>query len=242
MRHIKLFEAFLAKKNPDYKKPEYEFKEFYRIFKNYPELRSLIPSAIDHKIFDIKADGFDGEPKWLNRHVDPPSRPDEITTNALLRIAEEKDPRFVPFILWCQELFEQGRMEKMTLDYIRPRLTSQFKNHDWMALEKDPDYLDKCEAEYKKTIPAGLDDETLGNTLGLVQKYPDITINMAQFWIYIKGSIAHFNRVEENGGELPCTQFILYNGKYYTVGGRRRMFWHFYNNADPTVWVIETSV
>ena len=39
MKHIKLFEAFLAKKNPNYKKPEYEFKEFYRAFKNYPELR-----------------------------------------------------------------------------------------------------------------------------------------------------------------------------------------------------------
>ena len=130
-------------------------------------------------------------------------------------------------------------MEKMTLDYIRPRLRSNFKNHDWDALEKNPDFLDKCQNEYNKAIEAGLDDDTLENTLGLVQKYPDITINMAQFWVYVKGSIAHFNRVEESGGQLPCTQFILYRGKYYTVGGRRRMFWHFYNHIDPTVWVID---
>ena len=84
MKHIKLFEAFLAKRNPNYKKPEYEFKEFYRAFKNYPELRSLLPSDIDQRIFDIKADGFAGEPKWLEKHVDPPSKPDEITTDALL--------------------------------------------------------------------------------------------------------------------------------------------------------------
>jgi hypothetical protein len=238
MKHIKLFEAFLAKKNPVYKKPEYEFKEFYRVFKNYPELKALLPSDIDQKIFDIKADGFNGEPKWLEKHVDPPSKSDEITTEALLILAEQNDPRFIPLIIWCRELFEQGEMEKMPLDYIRPRLSSNFKNHDWDALEKNPDFLDECEREYNKAIAAGLDDATISNTLGLVQKYPDITINMAQFWIYIKGSIAHFNRVEASGGELPCTQFILYRGNYYTVGGRRRMFWHFYNHVDPTVWVI----
>ena len=239
MKHIKLFEAFLAKRNPNYKKPEYEFKEFYRTFKKYTELRELLPNEIDQDIFDIREDGFDGEPKWLETHVDPPSKPGEITTDELLKIAEEEDQRFVPFILWCQELFERGEMEKLTLDYIRPRLSSNFKNHDWDILEKDPDYLDKCESEYNKAIEAGLDDYILGNTLGLVQKYPSITISMAQFWTYIKGSIAHFNRVEESGGQLPCTQFILYKGNYYTIGGRRRMFWHFYNHVDPTVWIME---
>ena len=239
MRHIKLFEAFLAKRNPNYKKPEYEFKEFYRAFKKYLELRDLLPSDIDQEIFDVIEDGFDGEPKWLEHHVDPPSRPKEITTEELIKIAERMDPRFIPFILWCRDLFERGMMEKMTLDYIRPRLISNFKNHDWDALEKDPAFLDQCETEYKKAIAAGLDDKTINNTLGLVQKYPDIAINMAQFWIYVKGSIAHFNNVEESGGQLPCTQFILYNGNYYTIGGRRRMFWHFYNHVDPTVWLME---
>ena len=56
MRHIKLFEAFSSRKNPKYKKPEYEFKEFYRTFKLYPELRSLLPSYIDQKIFDVESD------------------------------------------------------------------------------------------------------------------------------------------------------------------------------------------
>jgi hypothetical protein len=239
MKYIKLFESFISKRNPNYKKPEYEFKEFYRAFKGYPELRALLPSDIDQDIFNVIGDGFNKEPKWLEHHVDPPSRLEEITTDSLIKIAEEEDPRFVPFIIWCRELFEQGEMDKLTLDYIRPRLRSNFKNHDWDALEKNPDFLDRCESEYNKAISVGLDDDTLNNTLGLVQKYPDITINMAQFWIYVKGSIAHFNRVEESGGQLPCTQFILYNGNYYTIGGRRRMFWHFYNHVDPTVWIME---
>ena len=239
MKHIKLFEDFKDKKNPSYKKPEYEFKEFYRVFKNYPELRSLLPTDIDQKVFDIKASGFQGEPKWLEKHLDPPSKSDEITTEDLLIIAEQNDPRFIPLIIWCRELFEQGEMEKMPLDYIRPRLSADFKNHDWAELEKNPDLLDQCEKEYNKAIDVGLDDDILNNTVGLVQEYPDITIWMAQFWTYVKGSIAHFNRVEASGGELPCTQFILYRGKYYTVGGRRRMFWHFYNHVDPTVWVMK---
>jgi hypothetical protein len=133
-------------------------------------------------------------------------------------------------------------MDKITLDYIRPRLRSNFKNHDWDVLEKNPDFLDQCEREYNKAIAIGLDDDTLNNTLGLVQKYPDIVINMAQFWTYVKGSIAHFNNVEESGGQLPCTQFILYNGNYYTIGGRRRMFWHFYNHIDPTVWIMNGNI
>lgn len=239
MKYIKLFEAFKTKRNPVYKKPEYEFKEFYRAFKNYPELREIIPSDVDQEIFNVTEDGFDGEPKWLEKHVDPPSKSDEITTNELLRIAEERDPRFVPFIIWCDDLFETGVMEKIPIEYLRKRLTSEFKNHDWDILEEDPDYLDKCESEYNKAIEAGLDDGILSNTLGLVQKYPGININMAQFWIYIKGSIDHFNRVEESGGKLPCTQFILHRGNYYTIGGRRRMFWHFYNNVDPTVWIMD---
>lgn len=239
MKYIKLFEAFLAKRNPNYKKPEYEFKEFYRAFKSYPELMELLPPEIDISIFKIEAGGHEGEPEWLEKHVDPPSKPDEITTDELLGIAEEEDPRFVPFILWCQELFECGEMEKLTLDYIRPRLSSNFKNHDWNQLEEDPDFLGSCESEYNKAIEAGLNDDTLKGT-GLVQKYPNVIIWKAQFWAhYAKRSIAHFNRVEDSGGLLPCTQFILYKGNYYTIGGRRRMFWHFYNHVDPTVWIME---
>jgi len=171
--------------------------------------------------------------------VDPPSQPHQITTDELLGEAEKEEPEFVPFILWCRELFDGGEMEKLTLDFIRPKITTNFKNHDWGPLEEDPNYLDSCEEEYNKAIEAGLDDETLNNTKGLVQKYPNIKIPKAQSWTYFKGSIAHFNRVEASGGELPCTQFILHGGNYYTIGGRRRMFWHFYNHVDPTVWIME---
>ena len=238
MKYIRLFETFKAKRNALYKKPEYEFKEFYRAFKNYPELRDLIPSHIAQEIFNVTGDGFDGEPKWLENHVNPPSKSNEISTNDLLKIAEVRDPRFVPFIIWCRDLFETGVMEKIPIEYLRKKLSSKFKNHDWDILEKDPDYLDKCESEYNKAIEAGLNDYKLGNEKGLVQKYPGISINMAQFWTYVKESIAYFNRVQEGGGQLPCTQFILYKGNYYTIGGRRRMFWHFYNREDPTLWIM----
>lgn len=239
MKHIELFESFIGGKSPKYKKPEFEFKEFYRAFKNFEELRELLPKDIDEGIFEVEGSGYDKEPEWIDAHVDPPSREGEIGTEELISIAKKEDPRFVPFIEWCYDLFESGKMEKMKLEFIRQGISSRFKNHDWDILEKDPDFLKNCEGEFKKAIEAGLDDDTLNNTLGLVKKYPHIRISNAQFWTYIKGSINHFNRTEKSGGELPCTQFILFKGNYYTIGGRRRMFWHFYNKIDPTVWIMK---
>jgi len=238
MKYIKLFESFTPRKNPNYKKPEYEFKEFYRVFKKYPELRPFLPVEVDPGVYEVKGTGFDDEPIWVEHHFDPPGRPGEISTDELIKIAEREDPRFIPLIEGCRELFETGKMEKISLDFIRKGLNSSFKGHDWHVLQEDPNFLETCETEYNKALSVGLDDKALKSELGLVQKYPDIIINRAQFWVYVKRSIAHFNKVEESGGQLPCTQFILHNGNYYTVGGRRRMFWHFYNHIDPTCWIM----
>jgi hypothetical protein len=238
MKHIKLFEAFTGN-SPIYKTPEYEFKEFYRAFKNFPEIRDILPATVDQKVFQIKGDGFGGEPAWLEAHVDPPSRAEEINTKELIEIAKNKDPRFVPLIQFCQQLFESGKMEKMSLNFMASKLSTVFKNHDWNIMEKSPDYLTRCESEYEKALAVGLDDKKITGTLGLVKKYPQINIPQAQFWTYIKGSIAHFDHTVSAGKEIPCTQFILHNGKYYTIGGRRRMFWHFFNKIDPTVWIMK---
>lgn len=49
----------------------------------------------------------------------------------------------------------------------------------------------------------------------------------------------HIKLFENFLDNAPVKHFILYNGNYYTIGGRRRMFWHFYNHVDPTVWIME---
>jgi hypothetical protein len=114
-----------------------------------------------------------------------------------------------------------------------------FKSHDWHEVKENPNYLDECEAEYNKAIDAGLNSKSL-NKKRLVKKYPDIKISYAQSWSgYFKNSIDYFNSVADGGGELPCTQFITHDDIYYTIGGRRRMFWHFYNNLNPKVWLIK---
>lgn len=244
MKKIKSFTQFfeavttMANK-PKYKKPEYEFKEFYRVFKNNPELREILPQNIDQVIFSVKGDGFEGEPEWIDTHCDPPSREGEITTPELIEIAEEEDPRFIPFITYCQELFEKGKMETLTLDFMIPNLDDKFKGHDWHVIKENPEYLNDCETEYKKALAAGIKNDQELNKTGLVKKYPGVKINFAQFWsLYAKGSINYFNSAVSKGKEIPCTQFILHDGVYYTVGGRRRMFWHFYNKFNPTVWII----
>ena len=241
MLHLKTFsQLFESISTPRYKRPEFEFKEFYRAFKNNPPLREMLPNDIDQEIFNVRGQGFKGEPKWLEKHLDPPGNSGEyFGTPELVEIAEKKDPRFVPFILYCQDLLESGKMEKISLEELRSGLRTKFKNHEWDDLEKDPDLLDKCKKEYEKAIEAGLDDVSL-NKKGLVQKYPEIDIPKAMYWSgYFKGSIDYFDSVADSGGELPVTQFILHNGIYYTIGGRRRMFWHFYHKLNPTVWVID---
>ena len=240
MKHIKLFEAFLSESSnrPRYRKPEYEFKEFYRAFRNYPELREILPDDIDGEIFNVKGTGFDGEPEWIDTHCDPPSKPGEIATPELIQLAEGEDPRFIPLIEFCQDLFESGQMEALPLSEITPNLESKFKNHEWHEIQKNPDFLKDCEKEYMKLKKLGLKDEEIDQK-GLVQRFPSVNIPKVHFWyLYAKDSIGYFDSVLEKGGEIPCTQFILHNGIYYTIGGRRRMFWHFYNGFDPTVWVI----
>lgn len=242
MKHIKTFsQLFESFSNPKYKKPEFEFKEFYRVFKKNVPLRKVLPNNIDQGIFKVKGTGFEGEPKWMEKHLDPPGKSGEnFGTAELIKIAEEEDPRFVPFILWCQNLFESGKMEKISLETLRSGLRTKFKNHEWHDLEEDPDLLDKCKEAYEKAIKAGLDGPRLTNETGLVQKYPEIDIQKAITWAgYLGGSINYFNSVADSGGELPVTQFILHKGIYYTIGGRRRMFWHFYHKLDPTVWIMD---
>jgi hypothetical protein len=235
-----------VRKSPKYKKPEFEFKEFYRAFKNNPSLQELLPKDIDKKIFSIEGGGFEGEPKWIELHLDPPSKQKGedgvevqlIGTKDFLEVAKKEDERFIPFIKFTEKLFNSGSIKEIKLDYILSNMDN-FKSHDWHELKENPNYLDECEAEYNKAIGAGLNSKSL-NKKGLVKKYPDIKINYAQSWSgYFKNSIDYFNSVADGGGELPCTQFITHDDIYYTIGGRRRMFWHFYNNLNPKVWLIK---
>lgn len=226
MIYLKTFsQLFESVTNPQYKEPEFEIKEFYRAFKKYPELRASLPEEVDPEIFSRVSDGFDGEPAWLE------------SGDALLQ-AEAKDPAFIPFIRFCEDLFRSGSMEKIPLANMYSGLSTRFKNHDWSAIEKDPDLLAKCKEEYDKALAVGLTQRQLTTEQGLVQKYPDIQMKWAIIWAgYFKDSIDYFDKVAEGGDPLPVTSFIEWNGTYYTVGGRRRMFWHFYHKLDPTVWV-----
>jgi hypothetical protein len=238
--------------SPKYKKPEFEFKEFYRAFKKNPSLRELLPKDIDRKIFKIKGDGFDGEPKWIGLHLDPPSKQKSedgseeiqlIGTQDFLKVAEKEDKRFVPFIKYCENLFNNGVMEELKLDFIIQNMDN-FKSHDWHEIKKNPKYLDQLEQAFQKASKAGLDSVSLNQTQ-LVKRYPEAKMSVEEFgdaqsWAgYFKDSINYFNSVAKEGGELPCTQFIVHDDIYYTIGGRRRMFWHFYNNLNPKVWLIK---
>ena len=72
MRHLKTFsQLFESISRPRYKKPEFEIKEFYRAFKKNLPLREMLPDDIDQGIFKVRGRGFEGEPKWMEKHLEP---------------------------------------------------------------------------------------------------------------------------------------------------------------------------
>jgi len=227
---------------PKYRLPEFEFKEFYRVFKNFPELQKMLPKEIDRKIFKIKADGFEGEPSWFFQHLDPPGAGShegggKFDTVELLKKAMKEDPRFIPFIEYTQKLFKGGNNTKMGYDEVVSGLDNKFLNHDWHDIKKDPDFLTKgkeAAEQFKKVAPG----ESMNQT-GLVKRFPDIDIPNGIAWdTYFGGTMNYLDKTVKAGIPLPTTQFIVKGGKYYTVGGRRRMFWHFLHKLDPTVYLI----
>ena len=241
MKHLKLFEDF-SRKTPRYRKPEFELKELYRTLKKLYKggMKGVLPKNIDPGIFDIyDPEGFEGEPKWLELHLDPPSGKDEkIGTEDLKEyiIENDLDERFLPFIDYCQSLFESGRPEKITVDFVR-RNSDKFKKSGFDEVLKDPKFPAEAKREYEKAKEAGIQDL---HQKGLQDKFPDINIGLAQWWNgYAADSFGFFDSSLAAGKEIPMTQFLKVGDDYYTIGGRRRMNWHILNGMDPTVWVVD---
>ena len=60
-----------------------------------------------------------------------------------------------------------------------------------------------------------------------------------QFVSYYGGSFDFFDKNIENGGEMPITSAIEIGGKWYIVGGNRRMTYYVLSGINPTIWLIK---
>ena len=244
---IMLFEEY-SRGEISYKKPEFEFKEFFRIFKR-PELKKLLPKEIDKTIFSDKVSGgssgsagssgssgsagFQGEPKSFELHLDPPYG-DMLDTNEFVSLLKtEKLEKYIPFLRWCQKLFKGGKMQEIPLDFIKKNM-DKFPNSDFEFLVKDPDYLDSSKRAWQDSKKRGINVFQKG----VIKKFPDV--QKAAFWGgYAGPSISRFDMMKKKGEKLPTTQMLKVGDKYHMIGGRRRMLWHIKNGIDPKIWVVE---
>lgn len=83
------------------------------------------------------------------------------------------------------------------------------------------------------------------NTEGVFKDFPDIDKEAYQLAVmyksYASGSFDHFDKAIENGEKMPLSSIIEINGKWYLVGGNRRMSYYCLSKINPVVWKIKLN-
>lgn len=219
---------------------------------------------IDKSIFGEKGKAMDSEPEEFEPVCeDENGRPtnasnDAVTSEDLLKMdkfhlkedGKEVDAdRYKDFIRMCRDLFWTGRSYQM-VDGDIERLAEESGEIGRAAFSEfmgSTGEVEKIKAAYKRTMDF-LDSkgEEL-NTKGLYVKYPEHFDEKGkedyqlatQFKLYIEGSWGHFDKVIKSGKEMPLSSVIEIGGKWYLVGGNRRMSYWCQNGKLPVIWLIK---
>ena len=81
------------------------------------------------------------------------------------------------------------------------------------------------------------------NTPQVFKDFPDIDKESyqeaCQFVSYYGGSFDFFDKNIEDGGKMPLTSAIEIGGKWYIIGGNRRMTYYVLSGINPTIWLIK---
>lgn len=219
---------------------------------------------IDKSIFGEKGKSMDSEPEEFEPVCeDEAGRPtnasnDAVTSEDLLKMdkfhlkedgKEVKADRYKDFIRMCRDLFWTGRSYQM-VDGDMERLaeeSGEIERATFSEFMGKSGKVEKMKAAYKRTMDF-LDSkgEEL-NTKGLYGKYPEHFDEKGkedyqlatQFKQYIEGSWAHFDKVVKSGKEMPLSSVIEIGGKWYLVGGNRRMSYWCQHRKLPVIWLIK---
>jgi len=222
---------------------EFEVKEMFRIFN---DLRDELPNEfiiggdkfiLDKSIFGTKGKSMEFEPKDFERQVEDinmkhtdPSKEEGTTSEDLLRKTtytlnngEKVDAKpYYDFIKLCRKLFWTGT--KIQLD------ESGVKK-----LADDSQTIGR--GDFAKFL------KDAGEYQRLKKDFPDIDkqaySEACSFLSYYGGSFDFFDKNIENGGEMPITSAIEIGGKWYIVGGNRRMTYYVLSGINPKIWLIK---
>jgi hypothetical protein len=247
---------------------EFEVKEMFRIFNDLRDgLPNEVviggeKFVLDKSIFgtvgkamDLEPDDFEIQVEDINRKHTDPSKELRTTSEDLLRKTtytlkngEKVDAKpYHEFIKLCRKLFWTG--SKIQLDESGVKKLADdsqtIGRGDFAHFLKDAGEYQRLKVSYDKTMEflksKGAEDRL--NTPQVFKDFPDIDkeaySEACQFVSYYGGSFDFFDKNIENGGKMPLTSAIEIGGKWYIVGGNRRMTYYVLSGINPTIWLIK---
>lgn len=262
-------EEFVSKDSKvNWGEAEFEVKEMFRVFNDLRDKipNELIIGGekfiLDKSIFGTIGKSMDFEPKEFERQVEnisgkhtDPSKEEPKTSEDLLKMTsytlgngDKVDAKpYYEFIKMCRKIFWSG--QKIQLDESRVKKLADdsqtIGRGDFAKFLKDGGEYKRLKASYDKTMEFLKEKgaENRLNTAKVFMDFPDIDkeaySEACQFVDYYGGSFDYFDRNIENGGEMPLTSAIEIAGKWYIIGGNRRMTYYVLSGINPTIWLIK---
>ena len=261
-------EEFISKDTKvNWGEAELEVKEMFRVFNalQYELPNEFIIGGekftIDKSIFGTKGNAMDFEPVEFEKQVEDiyskhtdPSKEGGLTSEDLL-IKKEFNLKgkkvdatpYHEFIKFCRKIFWTG--EKIQLDQTGIQKladdSQSIDRGDFAKFIKDSSEYQRLKAAYDRTMEflKEKDAEDRLNTHKVFADFPDINKSDYQdacnFLKYYGNSFSFFDTQIETGGEMPLTSAIEIGGKWYIIGGNRRMTFYVLSGINPKIWLIK---
>jgi len=234
MKYLKIYEEFVPTDTKvNFVKPAFEIKEFWRIFKEFPEVAKQL--GFDSELFKE-------EPELFERHEDPVFD-DKLSTKELMK---KVDKKYIPFIEKCQQLLNSGKLEKFDISKIQKIATdsNSVERGDFSEFLKEKDFLESRKNAYDEVMQIlKKNNETNIYQTGLISKYPELKgiLQKAQSYLYYKNSWDKFDEKIEKGESIQASSILVINGKYIILGGNRRMAYYIVSKINPMIWVVNVK-
>ena len=247
---------------------ELEVKEMFRIFNDLQNELSnefIIGGEkfiLDKSIFGTVGKAMDFEPEEFEQQVEDINRKHTDTSKELkttsedllrkttytLKNGEKVDAKpYYEFVKLCRKLFWTGKKTQLDESGVKKLAddSQTIGRGDFAHFLKDAGEYQRLKVSYDKTMEflksKGAEDRL--NTEQVFKDFPDIDKQAYQeacsFLSYYGGSFDFFDKNIENGGEMPITSAIEIGGKWYIVGGNRRMTYYVLSGINPTIWLIK---
>lgn len=242
MKHLKIYEEFVSPNTKvNFVKPAFEIKEFWRIFKEFPEVAKQL--GFDSELFKE-------EPELFEDH-EYPVFDYKLSTKELMK---KVDKKYIPFIKKCQELFNTGKLVQFDISKIQKIATdsNSIGRGDFSNFLKQKNFAEVGKKVYAQVIQILKKNNLTFNLPNLetgmydddlISKYPELEgiFQKAQSYLYYKNSWDKFDEKIEKGEPIQASSILVINGKYLILGGNRRMAYYIVSKINPMIWVINVK-